>query len=192
MKQSPMPRGTAVPKRSNIAPGTSPLKRTAIAASTKPLRRTAIAAGLVSLARSGIQTGAIQLARLSPISWKQVDGTGTAMPLRKRRLRTRGPRMTPIRRSAEGEDCTLKFPGICRNNTETTVWCHSNKIVDGKGMGIKANDDAGCYGCGHCHAFLDGGWASFPDWTVDMVQQHFEVARALSRPILKHKGLIAE
>jgi hypothetical protein len=106
-------------------------------------------------------------------------------------LKAKPPKMTPIRRSARGENCTLRFPGICRNNTDTTVWCHSNQLADGKGIGLKANDEAGCYGCFDCHSFLDGGWAAFTEWTWEMVQQFFEVARARSRVLLQRKGLIA-
>jgi len=105
--------------------------------------------------------------------------------------RSKGPKMTPIRRSAQGEDCTLRFPGICRNRTDTTVWAHSNQLADGKGMGLKANDEAGCYACFECHSFLDGGWAALKEWTWDMVQRFFKVARERSRARLQHKGLVA-
>lgn len=100
------------------------------------------------------------------------------------------PKMTPIRRSARGEGCTLQFPG-CRNDTATTVWCHSNRAADGKGMGLKARDEEGCYGCWFCHALLDGGWTSRPNLTHELVQQQFQIARDRSRAILQQKGLIS-
>lgn len=177
-------------KRSSMALGTTGLARSPMPSRNTPLKRTAMVASSTPLVRSPFPSTGGQLARTSAMSWLKTDGTATAP--RMRRMRTRGPKMTPIRRSAKGEDCTLNFAGICRNNTDTTVWCHSNRLIDGKGMGIKAKDEAGCYGCAQCHSFLDGGWASFPDWTYDLVQDHFEVARAKSRPILMHKGLIAD
>lgn len=177
-------------KRSSIARGTTGLARSPMPYGIASLKRTALVASSTSIARSPFPSTGGQLLRKIIVSRTMTDGTATVP--RQCRLRTRGPKMTPIRRSAKGEDCTLNFAGICRNNTDTTVWCHSNRLIDGKGMGIKAKDEAGCYGCAQCHAFLDGGWASFPDWTYDLVQDHFEVARAKSRPILKHKGLIAD
>jgi hypothetical protein len=144
------------------------------------------------MVRSAIQPGPAQLVR-APMAWAQVTRSETrvAAPLpRKRGLRSRGPRMTPIRRSAKNEDCTLNIPGLCENKTDTTVWCHSNLYTDGKGMGIKADDEAGCYGCAICHAFYDGGWTSYPGMTRELVEQYFAIARAKSRLKLKHKGLV--
>jgi Protein of unknown function (DUF1364). len=108
---------------------------------------------------------------------------------RPKRMKTARPKMTPIRASARGEECTLRFPGVCNENAETTVWCHSNQLKDGKGMGLKAPDEQGCYGCSNCHAFLDGGYARsvMPRTTVDAF---FDFARILSRDKLKQKGLL--
>ena len=97
------------------------------------------------------------------------------------------PVMTPIRKSARGEACTLRFLGICNCNPETTAWCHSNRLADGKGIGLKAPDHEGCYGCSDCHAWLDGGYAGkAPRETVDA---RFDAARAESQNILRVKGL---
>ncbi|MBY0239679.1 MAG: DUF1364 domain-containing protein, partial [Burkholderiaceae bacterium] len=54
-------------------------------------------------------------------------------PARKAEMKSRGPRMTPIRRAAQGQDCTLQLAGVCNYNPETTVLCHSNFLADGKG-----------------------------------------------------------
>jgi len=74
------------------------------------------------------------------------------------RMKSRGPKMTPIRASAKDEQCTLRFP-CCNFDPATTVWAHSNRAEDGKGMGIKARDQEGCYACSACHSWLDGGYA---------------------------------
>ena len=76
--------------------------------------------------------------------------------MKRKGLRNRGPRMTPIRRSAKGEACTLMIPGVCTGDTTTTVLCHSNRLADGKGLGMKAPDTEACYGCSACHDVLDG------------------------------------
>ena len=76
------------------------------------------------------------------------------MPKARKPTKSTRPKMTPIRKSARGKECTLRFPDICNRNPETTAWCHSNRLADGKGMGLKARDEEGCYGCSDCHALL--------------------------------------
>jgi hypothetical protein len=104
-------------------------------------------------------------------------------------MKSKGPKMTPIRASAKGQECTLRFPGICNRNPDTTVWCHSNRLVDGKGMGLKAPDEVGCYGCYACHAWLDGGYAA-SGTSREFVDARFDAAREESREILREKGLL--
>lgn len=104
-------------------------------------------------------------------------------------LKSTRPVMTPIRKSARGQECTLRFPGICNRNPDTTAWCHSNRLEDGKGMGIKARDEEGCYGCSDCHAWLDGGYAA-SGASRESVDERFDAARAESQGILKSKGLM--
>jgi hypothetical protein len=105
-----------------------------------------------------------------------------------KRLKSSRPKMTPIRASAHMQECTLRFPGICNRDPETTVWCHSNRLEDGKGMSLKAPDEEGCYGCSDCHAWLDGGYAGHvPREAIDA---QFDAARAASREILRAKGLL--
>jgi hypothetical protein len=107
----------------------------------------------------------------------------------RKQLKSNGPKMTPIRASAQGQDCTLRFPGICNRNPDTTVWCHSNRLADGKGMGLKAPDEEGCYGCYDCHAWLDGGYAA-SGTSRESVDARFDAAREESRQILRAKGLL--
>jgi len=71
-------------------------------------------------------------------------------------------RETPIRsskvlRSAKGQPCSARFPGICNGNPETTVWAHLNSGSFGKGMGQKAHDVLGFHACSACHAAYDLG-----------------------------------
>jgi hypothetical protein len=103
-------------------------------------------------------------------------------------LKSSRPKMTPIRASARGEECTLRFPGICNRNPETTAWCHSNRLEDGKGMGLKAPDEEGCYGCSDCHVWLDGGYAG--RMSREAVDARFDAARTESQQILRAKGLL--
>ncbi len=61
---------------------------------------------------------------------------------------------------ASGKPCLLRVPNFCVGTTETTVACHSNRLRDGKGKGIKAHDWAAAWGCVGCHWFIDQSTAS--------------------------------
>lgn len=142
-----------------------------MARGTTPMKRSAMPRGMPLLA-----------AAASPKKEKPVSKLPAV--LRKQPGR---PKMTPIRRSARGESCTLQFPG-CRNDTATTVWCHSNRAADGKGMGIKARDEEGCYGCAFCHAFLDFGYVGH--LSREEAEAVFDRARVISQFRLRAKGLL--
>lgn len=58
---------------------------------------------------------------------------------------------------AWGEDCLLLVPGVCRNDSTSTVACHSNFGEHGKGRSLKAHDFMTVQGCGACHSWLDDG-----------------------------------
>lgn len=140
------------------------MKRSALKPSSKPLKR-------------------------SPFNRVGMLGIESFARVRKTLKKSR-PKMTPIRKSAKDQNCTLRFKGICRNQTESTVWCHGNRSDLGKGIGLKARDECGCYGCSLCHAYLDGGWASDKSMTWDAVQLVFDRASAESQEILRNRGLI--
>lgn len=59
-----------------------------------------------------------------------------------------------ITQSAKGERCTVQGP-YCNRNPETVVYCHVNDYAAGKGLGVKAHDDLGFYGCSGCHDAYD-------------------------------------
>lgn len=91
-------------------------------------------------------------------------------------------RSDKIRQAARGEICTLNGP-TCRYDTETTVFCHLNESFAGKGMGTKADDIAGFFGCHECHAAYDSG---------RLDDKHFYLLRAVIRTHrrLLEKGVI--
>ena len=49
----------------------------------------------------------------------------------------------------------MRIPGVCNFDPATTVWCHANGISIGKGIGMKAHDLLGSYGCYNCHEAYD-------------------------------------
>lgn len=64
---------------------------------------------------------------------------------------------------AEGQPCTIEFDGICCGDKATTVFCHLNGADFGKGMGNKAHDIAGFFGCWRCHNAYDLHTHGLPD-----------------------------
>ena len=111
-------------------------------------------------------------------------------PAKRQGMKSRGPKMTPIRKAARGQDCTLRIPGVCNFDPDTTVLCHSNNLADGKGMGLKAPDTEACFGCSACHDVLDGRRPR-PEWlSYNMLLGAFEGAKARTHDILRRKGLM--
>jgi len=54
-------------------------------------------------------------------------------------------------KSAKGQECQVRIPGICNFNPETTVLAHLN----GAGMGRKHDDRHGAFCCSACHDEID-------------------------------------
>jgi hypothetical protein len=105
-------------------------------------------------------------------------------------MKSRGPKMTPIRKSARNEECTIRLPMVCNYDTATTVLCHSNELEAGKGMGLKAPDDCAAYGCSACHDVVDGR-APRPDGlSYELMISLFKAGIEQTRRILARKGLI--
>lgn len=59
--------------------------------------------------------------------------------------------MSKLRKSARGQPCFVRLPGVCNFNPETTVLAHLN----GGGMGIKKSDLFGAFACSSCHDEID-------------------------------------
>ncbi|WP_286237966.1 nuclease domain-containing protein [Neptuniibacter halophilus] len=58
-----------------------------------------------------------------------------------------------LRDSARGENCTMRLPGVCNFNPETTVLAHVPCGMGG--MGMKGPDQISVYACSSCHDALD-------------------------------------
>lgn len=46
--------------------------------------------------------------------------------------------------------------GIQNPNNDRLCLAHSNRLQDGKGMGLKSHDEAGAIVCDLCHSLIDG------------------------------------
>ena len=63
--------------------------------------------------------------------------------------------MSKIRKSARGQECQVRFPGICNGNPETVVAAHI-RVAGTCGVGMKPSDLATVRACSACHDVMDG------------------------------------
>lgn len=92
--------------------------------------------------------------------------------------------MSRITKSAKGEKCQVRIPGVCNYDPSTTVFAHLN----GGGMGIKKSDLHGAYCCSACHDAIDGrSDHAIPHQTLALFHRE-GVER--TQDILLEKGLI--
>ena len=92
--------------------------------------------------------------------------------------------MSKITKSAKGEECQFRIPNVCNFNPETTVFCH----LGGAGIGMKANDIHGGYGCSDCHDAIDGRKKTV--FSQLELQAAFADGMVRTQIILIKKGLI--
>jgi hypothetical protein len=59
-----------------------------------------------------------------------------------------------LRAYAKGKPCLIRIPNVCNGNPETVVLCHL-RMAGISGMGLKANDLLGAWGCSACHRYVD-------------------------------------
>ena len=87
-----------------------------------------------------------------------------------------------IRKSAQGEDCSLRL-GCC-SSPETVILAH---IGRNRGMGIKCADYFAVYACSNCHDVIDGRVNNDADLDLE-----YEKLRALEETQAKlvNKGLL--
>lgn len=92
-----------------------------------------------------------------------------------------------VRESARGRECTVRLPGICNWNPETTVLAHLP--CGTRGIGMKGIDTVAVYACSACHDAIDGRTKGAEiDWK-DMPRAIAETHEALIRAgIMTIKG----
>lgn len=130
------------------------------------------------------------LSRKSPMKRTGFAKAAFKAPAKRQGMKSRGPKMTPIRKAAQGQECMLQIPGVCNGDPATVVLCHSNQLSDGKGMGLKAPDTEACFGCSSCHDVLDGRRPR-PAWmSYELLLSGFESAKLRTHEILRKKGLM--
>ena len=60
-----------------------------------------------------------------------------------------------LQKSAKGQECQMRIPGICNGDPETTVLAHIRR-GGVAGVGQKPPDPCGVFACSACHDALDG------------------------------------
>lgn len=93
--------------------------------------------------------------------------------------------MTDLRKTARGQDCLVRIPGICNFDPETTVLAH----INGGGMGMKQSNFLASYCCSECHDVIDFRVKTTDFSRDEIVLMHWEgVGRTLRK--LEKEGLI--
>lgn len=93
-----------------------------------------------------------------------------------------------LTRLARNQQCQLLIADSVYHDPETSVWCHSNQSIHGKGGHLKAHDCFGAIGCVHCHAALDAGGSMSRSEKV----YRFAEAMVRTRMTLLYESLIVE
>lgn len=83
--------------------------------------------------------------------------------------------MSKLRKSARGQRCALRLPGVCNFNPDTTVLAHL-RTVRFAGIGIKPPDYMGLFACSDCHDVLDGRRKEAIDYQ-DVLRAHLETLK---------------
>ncbi|VAP72356.1 82 prophage-derived uncharacterized protein ybcO [Klebsiella pneumoniae] len=60
-----------------------------------------------------------------------------------------------LRKQARGRECTVRIPGICNGNPETSVLAHY-RLAGTCGASCKPDDMQGAIACSCCHDVIDG------------------------------------
>ncbi|HCI6144790.1 TPA: DUF1364 domain-containing protein [Klebsiella quasipneumoniae subsp. quasipneumoniae] len=96
--------------------------------------------------------------------------------------------MANLRKAARGRECTVRIPGYCNGNPETSVLAHY-RLAGTCGTGCKPDDTQGAIACSACHDLIDGRKIT-TDYTRDKLRlMHAEgVIRTLV--IWKKEGLL--
>ena len=77
---------------------------------------------------------------------------------------------TKLTKSARGQQCQIRIPGVCNFDSSTVVLAHKN----GGGAGMKSPDWLGAYACFECHRFVDGGYVEYGADRDTALLYHYE------------------
>lgn len=93
-----------------------------------------------------------------------------------------------LRKAARGRECQIRIPNHCLRDTETVVLCHV-RFPGITGMGMKAPDIFGSYGCFACHQICDGQRKS--EFTFEQRRLFLLEGMLRTQTILLNEGKLA-
>jgi hypothetical protein len=73
-----------------------------------------------------------------------------------------------------GQECYAEIDYACRNDPATVVPAHSNQLIHGKGMGLKADHEKTAPVCAWCHYELDQGMTLTKEQKKEIWQRAYE------------------
>lgn len=115
-----------------------------------------------------------------------------ARPKRTKPMRTARPAMTPLRKSAQDENCTIQKAGVCLHDPKTVVLAHLRWLGDCGGS-LKPMDIQAVFACSECNRWTDSPTvAETRDRSAYEAERDFYCLRALVRTWMRMiaKGLI--
>ena len=121
----------------------------------------------------------------------QAEEPVKARPKRKA-LRASRPAMTPLRKSAQDEGCTIQKAGVCLYDPKTVVLAHLRWLGDCGGS-LKPMDLQAVYACAECNRWTDSpSVTETRDRAAYEAERDFYCLRALVRTWMRMitKGLI--
>lgn len=99
-----------------------------------------------------------------------------------------GVSMANLRKAARGRECTVRIPGYCNGNPETSVLAHY-RLAGTCGTGCKPDDTQGAIACSACHDLIDGRKRT-TDYTRDELRLMHAEGLIRTLAIWKKEGLL--
>lgn len=107
-----------------------------------------------------------------------------------KRMRSARPKMTPARKAAKGQPCTLRLPTCYPGpDNEQVQLCHL-RMLGGGGTGLKPHDSEAVFACTHCHDILDGRARLIPELAHEFTWERILRALVLTLRAQRAAGVL--
>lgn len=127
-----------------------------------------------------------ELKRKTPLRAKAPMKSSTTRTKPPATKRARAAAASKIRKSAKGQACLVRLPGVCNHDPATTVAAHI-RIAGTCGMGIKPSDLLTVRACHACHDEIDRRTQILP---ADDVRLYVHEAHCRTLVEYEREGLI--
>lgn len=92
-----------------------------------------------------------------------------------------------LRDQARGRECTVRIPGVCNFNPETSVLAHY-RLAGTCGTGCKPDDMQAAISCNDCHDAIDGRTKT--EYTRDELKLMHAEGMMRTQAIWREEGFI--